>query len=235
MMTKASATAMAAWLLKTHPGIFAAILKRQGAKLSGLGDASTIDMSLFPTDTSGMTATDFSSVAPVDTSGLTATDFSSIAPVDTSVANVTTPDLLSSLGSGLSSAVSNVGSFLLKGTTALAPVAIAALNAQTSTANRNAQLAVLGAQMNRANAGLAPANIAYTASGTPVYVPSAPASGGLTSLPAGLGAPVTLSNGQTGYTLTPQALANVAPTFLQQYGIWLIGGGALIVLALVFS
>ena len=220
MMTKASATALAAWMLKHQPGVFAAILKAQGTKLSGLGDATiTPDMSQFDI-TSSLAA---------------APDASYTASIDPSVADATTSGLLSSLGSGLSSAVSNVGAFLLKGTATLAPVAIAALNAQSNTANRNAQLAVLGAQMNRAGAGLAPANVQYTANGTPVYVPTASPTGGLTTIPAGLGAPVTLPSGQVGYTLTPQSLTNLAPTFLQKYGIWIVGGGVALVAVILIS
>lgn len=243
MITKASANAFSAWLLKEQPGVFATVLKhhaRQTKTLSGLGDDNS---DLQPVDVTAQYINPPDVLAPVDVTAQYISDplqpvqvtAQLINPADLTAVNTTTPTLVSSLGSGIGSAVSSVASFLLKGTAALAPVAVAALSAQTATQNRDAQMAVLNVQATRASAGLAPANIAYTANGTPVYVPSAPASGGLVTMPAGLGAAQYLPNGQVGYTVTPQALSNLAPTFLQKYGIWIIGGGAAIAALLLFS
>lgn len=251
MMTKPSATALATWLLATHPGLFATILKTQGKKLSGLGDddeLSTVDVTaqysddyLQPVD---VTAQYSDTLQPVNVTAQYINDPLQPVnvsaqyinpPINTTAANVSTPSLVSSLGSSIGGAVASVATFLLKGTAALAPVAVAAFNAQTATSNQQAQLAVLAQQVNRATAGVAPANVAYTSNGTPVYIPTAATNGGLTTLPAGLGAAVTLPNGQVGYTLTPQALSNLSPTFLQQYGMWIIGGGVALAALLLFS
>lgn len=231
MMTVASATALAKWMLREHPGIFATILKQQGRALSGLGDASTDTSGDIPlVDVTAQYINPPDQLQPVDVTA------SYITPgIDTSAADATTSGLLSNFGSNIAGAVSNVASFLLKGTAALAPVAIAAINSKTAQTNSNAQAAVLAAQMSRAGAGMSPANVTYTANGTPVYIPSAPATGGLTTIPAGLGSPVTLPNGQVGYTVTPQALSNLQPTFLQKYGIFILGGGAILAAVLLFS
>lgn len=248
-MTQASSKALATWLLATHPGLFATILKTQGKKLSGLGDDDVLE----PVDVTAQYSDDYLQpvdvtaqysdlLQPVDVTAQYINDplqpvnvTAQSIPINTSAANATTANVVSSLGSSLGSAVASVATFLLKGAAAVAPVAVAAFNAQTATANQNAQMAVLAQQVNRATAGVAPANIAYTANGTPVYLPTASATGGLTTLPAGLGAAVTLPNGQVGYTLTPQALSNLSPTFLQQYGVWIIGGGVTLAALLLFS
>lgn len=237
MMTRASATALSGWLLANQPGIFATALKHHakttGQKLSGLGD----DDDLVPVDVTAQYINDPAYYAPDIEPNLITPDMPNLVPnvnipanlnIDTSAANITTPALVASQGSSLGDAIGNVATFLLKGVAAVVPVAAAALNAQAASDNKSAQFAVVAAQTARANAGLAPANIAYTANGTPVYIPTAGTAGGLTTMPAGLGAAVTLPNGQTGYTLTPQALTNLQPSFLQQYGIWIFGGGLLL-------
>lgn len=236
MMTPASAKALSVWMLKNQPGVFATILKthakQHGMKLSGLGDdelqpvdvtAQYSDVELQPVDVTAQYSADLNPV------NVTANY------IDTSAANISTPGLLSTLGSDVSGAVSNVASFLLKGTAVLAPVAVAALRAQTANTAANAQARILATQASRAYAGAAPANIQYAANGTPVYVPTAQVAGGYTTMPAGLGATVTMPNGQVGYTLTPTALSNLSPSFFQKYGVWLIGGGAALALALILS
>lgn len=237
MMSRASATALSAWLLKENPGVFATLLKnaKVSKPLGTLGDDDTDPSSIYfdPADDTSDDIVDPSSFS-IDTSSFVSPSVDiSIAPlpaIDLSAANATTSSITSSAGSSIGSAVASVASVLLQGAAVVAPVAVAALNASAAQSNAQAQIAVLASQMNRAAAGVAPANIAYTANGTAVYVPTAPAGGGLTTIPAGLGSPVTLPNGQVGYTLTPTALANLQPSFLQQYGIWLVGGGAALLL-----
>jgi hypothetical protein len=235
MMTKQSATALAAWMLKHQPGVFATMLKthakRTGAKLGALGDDE-----LQPVDVTAqyINGPDISSTFSTPDYDLNVGNPLSLN-VDTSAANATTTSILGNLGSDVGGAISSVASFLLKGAAAVAPVAVAALQAKTAAGNQQVQAAVLAAQLGRAQAGVAPANIAYTANGTPVYIPTANPTGGLTTMPAGLGQQVTLPNGQVGYTLTQQALTNLAPSFLQKYGIWILGGGAAVALALFLS
>lgn len=244
MMTAASATALSSWILREHPGVFATILKgqarRAGQKLSGLGDDFD---DLQPVDVTAQYIGDPNELTDVDVTAQYINDplqpvqvtAQLIQPSDLTAVNISTPSLVSTLGSSIGSAVSSVASFLLKGTAVIAPVAVAAFNAKTSSTNAQNQQAVLAAQIARAGAGIAPANISYLADGTPVYIPTASATGGLTTIPAGLGAAVTLPNGQTGYTLTSQALNNLAPSFLQKYGVYILGGGALLAAAFLFS
>lgn len=167
-------------------------------------------------------------LTPVDTSDLAAS-------LDTSpdVSNVA-PASSSGVSSVLSATLSAVGQVLASPVTAAA--ATAATKAYVASQATSAQVAaaqeqVISTQASRAAAGLAPANITYTADGTPVYVPTASASG-LTTLPSGLGAAVTLPSGATGYTVTPDTLSSLSPTFLQQYGLWILVGGAALILAL---
>lgn len=109
-------------------------------------------------------------------------------------------DWLSSIGTGVTSAVKNVGTFLTssQGLATLGTLGGAYLQTKS-------QQNVLATQVALAQAGMAPAPIAYTpgANGvnTPIYLP-------------------------TQQTVTPGLLAQLQPSFLQRNGIWLALGGA---------
>jgi hypothetical protein len=122
--------------------------------------------------------------------------------------------IASDVGSGISSAVGAVGSFVSNpaNVNALSSVASAYFKSQTpSPTLASAQSSVLQTQLARAQAGLPPAPIGYNASGQPVYQSASGA-----------------------YSLTPSTLAGLQPSFLQKYGMILaIGGGAVLLLALL--
>lgn len=120
-------------------------------------------------------------------------------------------DVLSSIGSSLGDAASAVGTWVSNpaNVSSLSSVASAYFKSQTPVL-ANAQSAVFGTQLQRAQYGQQPANITYVTN---------PATGQL----------MPTYNGQA---LTPQQLQSLQPTFLQKYGIWLAVGGAGI--ALVF-
>ena len=119
-------------------------------------------------------------------------------------------DVLSSLGTDLSTAVSSVGSWVAnpQNFQNLTGAATAYFNSQAPSV-ANAQNAVFQTQLQRAQAGLSPAPITYAVNAQgqtyPVY---------------------------NGNTLSPNTLQTLAPSFMQKYGLWLaFGGGAL---ALIF-
>lgn len=117
-------------------------------------------------------------------------------------------DAASSVASGLSSAVQQVGSFLTSdaGQKTLATLAAAKLQqAQTQQ--------IVATQAARAAAGQTPAAIStqYNPS-TGTYMPV-----------------MTTSTGQQ-VPLTQAALQSLQPSFLSQYGIWIAGGAAALVL-----
>lgn len=122
--------------------------------------------------------------------------------------------LISSIGSDLSSAVSDVGSYLQSsnGQSTLSSV----IQQYLGSNNTASQGQVLQTQAQRASAGQAPAAIGYavTSSGqaVPVYTSSTlpPALAG--SIAAGESIPATTVTGQTGYTLTPAMTAGLAPS-----------------------
>lgn len=123
-------------------------------------------------------------------------------------------DTLSSIGDTLSSAVSAVGDFVSnpQNVASLSGAASAYFKSQTPVA-ANAQGAVFSTQLQRAQAGLAPAPIGYTSAygSQPVYA----------------------SGGQL-YPVTATTLQGLQPSFLQKYGVILaIGGGAVLLLALL--
>lgn len=139
-------------------------------------------------------------------------------------------DILSNIGSAFSTAVSSVSKFVgnpenVKSLTSLASTYFAA---QGAKANANAQSAILDLQLQRAQAGQPAAPIAYTYGAQdqpiPVYTGSTP-------LPA-LGQQMSLPSGQTGYTITPQALNALSPSFIQKYGLWLGAGAVALLLGL---
>jgi len=212
-----AANSLAYWLLKTHPELFATVLKSaQG--MSGLGQD---DVTLTDIGTEDITAA--SSTLPDVT-----TDTSS-------------PGFFSSLGSGISSALQTVGSALTN-PSVLNSFAGAASNyfkAQGTTAAAKAQTAVLATQVQRAQAGLPAAPIAYTTNPTtgqlqPVYMPTPVQTipGAVAQSPI-IGAPG--SPNPFGYAVTPANISSLAPNFLQQYGLWIAIGGGVLVLALLLS
>ena len=141
-------------------------------------------------------------------------------------------DILSDVGGAFSSAVSSVGNWLSnpENLQSLTKLAGTYFTTQAAKDAASAQVAALQTQTQRAQAGQPAAPISYTydANNQPVPVYT-----GTTPLP-GLGAQVSLPSGQVGYTLTPQALATLQPSFLQKYGLWIAGGGVLLVAALSF-
>ncbi|MGH9760631.1 MAG: hypothetical protein ACREAC_07285, partial [Blastocatellia bacterium] len=128
-------------------------------------------------------------------------------------------------------AVSDVGSWLStpSNVNSLTNLAATYFKTQASAANANAQTAVLQTQVARANAGLAPAPITYNSAGQPVYVP-----GASQVVPAGTVPTGYTATGAPIYNVTPNTLASLGPNFLQQYGIWLLLGGAALVAAMIF-
>lgn len=113
-------------------------------------------------------------------------------------------DVLSSIGTDLSGAVSGVGNFLSNSSNvnALATAASSYFNAQASG---NTQNAVMQTQLARAQAGLSPAPINYTTNASGQLVPI---------------------NTMTGVPFSASAVQSFMPTFLQSYGMWLAIGGA---------
>lgn len=137
-------------------------------------------------------------------------------------------DIFSSIGSAFSGAVDSVSSWVtnpenVKSLTTLASTYFAASAAKS---NANAQTAVLNAQLARANTGqpAAPITYAYNAQNQPVPVYT-----GTPSPALALGSQVLLPSAQVGYTVTPQTVSSLTPSFLQQYGLWLVGGGLVLV------
>lgn len=140
-------------------------------------------------------------------------------------------DVLSNIGGAFSNAVSGVSDWItnsdnVKSLTSLAGSYFAA---QAAKSNANTQLAVLNTQLARAQAGqtVAPISYAYNAQNQPVPVYT-----GSPSNVSGLGSQVVLPSGQLGYSLTPQSLSTLTPSFVQKYGLWLIGGGVALIAAL---
>lgn len=141
-------------------------------------------------------------------------------------------DILDNVGGAFSSAVSSVGNWLsnpenVKSLTSLAGTYFAT---QAASNAAQAQSAVLQAQVNRAQVGQTAAPISYVYDQNnqpiPVYTGSTPVNS--------LGQQIVLPSGQVGYSVTPQALASLSPSFLQKYGLWLVGGGLALVAALAF-
>lgn len=215
-MKRAAANSAAYWLLKTHPELFASLLKTA----SGMGALGQDDVSLADVSTDDITA-----AAPT------------LPDVTT---DTSSPGFFSSLGSGLGSAVQSVGSALTN-PSVLNSFANAAANyfkAQGTTATAKAQTAVLTTQLARAQAGLPAAPVTYTTNPLtgqlqPVYMPSVtqPIPYGVTTAPT-IGSPGTTS---FGYAVTPANISSLAPTFLQQYGLWLAIGGGVLVVALLLT
>lgn len=142
-------------------------------------------------------------------------------------------DILSDVGGAFSGAVSSVGDWLsnpenIKSLTGLAGTYFASQAAKNAA---NAQVAALQTQVNRAQAGqtAAPITYAYDANNQPVPVYT-----GTTAIP-GLGTSVVLPSGQAGYTLSPQALQALQPSFLQRYGLWIAGGAVALVLGITLA
>lgn len=142
-------------------------------------------------------------------------------------------DILSNVGDAFSGAVSSVGDWLgnsdnIKSLTTLAGTYFAA---QAAKSNASAQNAVLQTQIARAQTGqpAAPIAYAYNAQNQPVPVYT-----GTPSPTLGLGNQILLPSGQPGYAVSPQTLNTLTPSFIQKYGLWLIGGGVALVAALSF-
>ena len=189
MTPRPSYIAFAQWLQANHPPVFAMALNRARG---GLGDIDDIDVSL---DTSI-----YDSTAGAD---IIAPDFST-ASVDLSAPAGATADIAPGWTS--SPAVSDVGSFL-QNSSGLRTV----LNAVNSAVSAPAAAQVIVTQAQRAAAGVAPANVTYTAVADPN-------TGEISAVPT--------MNGQT---LTAAQIAALQPSFLQRYGIWLIFGAAALV------
>ena len=142
-------------------------------------------------------------------------------------------DVLSNVGGAFSSAVSSVGSWLSNSQNIASLTSLAGTYFATSAAKSaaDAQVAALQTQASRAQAGqsAAPISYMYDANNNPVPVYT-----GGTVIP-GLGQQVSLPSGQIGYTLSPTALNSLNPSFVQKYGLWLIGGGAILVGVMILS
>ncbi len=119
--------------------------------------------------------------------------------------------VLSSIGTGLSTAVSGVGSWLSNSSNiqGLTGAASSYFNSQAAASVGNAQNAVFQTQLLRAQSGMAPAPINYSYNSS--------------------GQPVPMYNGSM---LSPSTLQTLVPTFLQKYGLYLAIGAAGI--ALIF-
>lgn len=127
----------------------------------------------------------------------------------------------STVGSGLSSAASSVGDWLTTGggAASLASLANTYLQSQASQSLTNLQIA-------RAQQGLPPAPVSV---GTTAYGSTVPVYNGA-SPPAGSQL-VTLANGQQAYAMTTGGVSSLLGANWMQYLPWVLGLGALILLA----
>ncbi len=140
-------------------------------------------------------------------------------------------DILSNVGGAFSTAVKGVGTWISNPENMKSLVALGGTYFATQAAKdaANAQIAMLQTQADRAQSGQTAAPISYTydAAGNPVPVYTG------SSLIPGLGNQVALPSGQLGYTMSPNALATLQPSFIQKYGLWLVGGGVVLVGAFI--
>lgn len=129
----------------------------------------------------------------------------------------------SDIGSGISSAASGVGDWLTTGggTQALANLATTYVQSQQAQSLTNLQIA-------RAQQGLPPAPVAVAQSAygapVPIYTGQAPPAGSQL---------VTLANGSQAYALTSGQVGSLTnPQTLTQYLPWMLGGLAILVFAM---
>lgn len=207
-VTRQSAKEFLAWLYVYEPKVFAAVLKKaQAAKKAG--QLGMLGQSVIPTVPISLSAVPSVSVSmPTDT-GLSGGGFWS--------------DLasgLSSVGSDLSSAVSDATSYLTSGGgfAHLASLATTYLNDQTAK--------TIQTQALRAQAGMAPANVGYTTNSAGQVVPVAtnPYTGQVALNPYG-----------QPQAITPAMLQQMQPSAISQYLPYILGGGALLVLVLLLK
>jgi hypothetical protein len=195
-MTPRAALSLAQWLQFEHPEIFTALLAQAAPRLGSFGDDATVALDVGTIDTST-----FSSPTSIQIS----------APDTSAIANTDTSSFWGSIASGVSSAVSSVGSFIAS------PQGLSSLT-QLGTAYYRAQApvqATLQTQIARAQAGHSAAPISYmqNASGqiVPVYAGQMPPA----AIAAG-GQYVLTPNGIPGYTLNARTLQTLAPSWLSQ-------------------
>lgn len=269
-----AAEQLSRWIEKTHPDLFdtlyshvqrrrtsAAIAR---ARLRGFGQDDGADMASFDPAIPD-SSVDLAPVT-VDIPTLTSSDLQTPGvnvaidpgPDVTSALDVSTDNsgtgFLQSIGSGITTAASNVANFLTsnQGLSDLTKLGTAFFQYQNNQVNAQLQTQVLQAQVARAQAGQSPAPVTYAMVGgklVPVYTsnPLATVNGALISpgsMPSGLVAAisagqsqlVTLPDGTTGYTVPPSVVGSLSlqGVSLQQMLPWilLIGGGLLVLKAL---
>lgn len=133
----------------------------------------------------------------------------------------TLTSIASDVTSGIGTAVQSVGNFITS------PDGIKTMSGlATSYLQNQAQQAVLQTQLARAQAGQAPAPIAYTTA--QAVTPGGQAI--TTQVPIIQGA-----SGQFSYMSSAQLRSLTPGGFLQQYGIWLAVGGAAILLVILLT
>jgi hypothetical protein len=182
----------------------------------GAPDTVTSQYTPSTVDIPVLSSSDLQSISPMNTV---------IGPQDSGSLDVSTDNsgsgLLQSLGSGIASAASSVGSFLTssQGLTTVANLAKAYFQLQTSQVAAQMQTQVLNSQLSRAAQGQAPNPITYVTGANgqliPVYNTSALAGVGVypsnmpvalqSAISSGQSQLVTLPNGSTGYTI-PQSI-----------------------------
>ncbi len=204
--TAKSATQFAIWLSMYEPKVFAALAAKAKAaktapKLSGLGQSSIL-----------ATPISLTSVAPIS---MSSSSLPSIGSGSGFWSDIT--GALSSFGSGVSSAVSDVSSYLTSGGgfNHLASLATNFLNDKTAQTMQTQAL--------RAQSGMAPANVgyAYNAAGQAVPVATNPYTGQVATNPYG-----------QPYALNSAQLSSLQPSALSTYLPYIAGAGGLI--AIIF-
>jgi hypothetical protein len=256
-----AAEQLSQWLESTHPDLFDALLQHvqnrrmtaqlRTTRLRGFGqDEDLIDIP----DTS----VDFSTpdiptldVSDLQTPGINAAI--DAGPDVTSALDVATDNsgtgFLQSIGSGITSAASNVANFLTssQGLSDLTKLGTAFFQVQNTKANAQLQSQVLQVQIARAGTGQSPSPITYamvngqlvpvyssaalpvTATGA-VIAPSTMPSSLLSAISAGQSQLVTLPNGSTGYVVPSNVIGSLSGgASLQQLFPWLLLVGAALV------
>jgi hypothetical protein len=251
-----AAQQLSQWIENTHPEFFDYLLTHvtqarmrtatRQARLLGFGQDDT-DITF---DTGGDYAPSYSDADTIASSySPAAVDIPTLSESDLSTPGLTTAlepstgdisvstdnsgsGLLSSLGSGISSAASSVANFLTssQGLSDVTKLATAYFQVQNTQANAAVQTQILQAQAARAAAGQAPSPVSYgvSASGQliPIYATGTPLTsigGALVSpanMPAALVAAiqsgqsqwVTLPDGTTGYTIPSNMVGSLSST-----------------------
>lgn len=222
----------AAWLDKEHPDIFEVMYAHHiQRRFSGLGD------DLPEVDVTATTDNSTTPLTTVDESTLT--DTAVDIPVDNvNIATDSAADTTSGWGSGVLSALSSVGNYLVspQGLTTLAQVGTAVLKTQQAQATANMQMAIINANAQRAATGQSPIPITYAQNAQGATVPVYDTST-MQQMPVqleqaiaeGRAHPVTLPDGSTGYAMDNPTLSTLLGNQLPWY-VW-AGIAAVVLLA----